>query len=124
MVSTLLPASQWAQMEFGSARLGDARRTRRLVEVAAALAAKPTGALPQALPDWADLKAAYRLFSNEEISHERMLAPHRERALQSCSLGGEYLIVEDTTVLDFSSRRAMEGMGPVGSSPWSLGTLV
>lgn len=124
MVSTLLPAGQWAQMEFCSAKLGDARRTRRLVEVATALATKPTGALPQALPDWADLKAAYRLFSNEEISHERILSPHWQRTLQSCSGGGEYLIVEDTTVLDFSSRRAMEGLGPVGSSPWALGMMV
>lgn len=111
-------------MEFCSAKLGDARRTRRLVEVAAALAAKPTGALPQALPDWADLKAAYRLFSNEEISHQRILSPHWQRTLQSCSDGGEYLMVEDTTVLDFSSRRAMEDIGPVGSSPWALGMLV
>jgi hypothetical protein len=63
MCTQLLGTQQWAQMEFSSVELGDARRGRRLVQVAAALGSCPSGTLPQALPEWADLKAAYRLFS-------------------------------------------------------------
>jgi len=40
--------------------LGDARRTRRLVTLASHLAATPSGTLPSAFTDWAELKAAYR----------------------------------------------------------------
>jgi hypothetical protein len=124
MFTTLLPPNEWAQMEFSSADLGDARRTRRLVEVAGAIAADPNGALPRALPDWADLKAAYRLFSNDEVTHERILQPHCERTLQSCAEPGEYLIVEDTTALDFTTHRSIEGLGPISNRRWSLGMLV
>lgn len=63
-VSTLQPPGQWAQHEFAFAELGDPRLTKRLVNVAGKLAANPGGTLPQALPVWAELKAAYRLFDN------------------------------------------------------------
>lgn len=51
------PPDQWAQSEFGPARLGDPWRTKRLVNIATHLAASPGGTLPQAFPDWAELKA-------------------------------------------------------------------
>src|SRR6516164_6222944 len=60
MSNTLLPPAQWAQREFALAELGDRRRTQRLVEMASCLAQCPTGTLPQAFPDWKDLKGAYR----------------------------------------------------------------
>ena len=122
MCPTLMAPADWAQLEFSSADLRDVRRTRRLVDVAAAIAAKPNGALPRALPDWAELKGAYRLFSSEEVTHERILGPHYERTVKACGEPGEYLIVEDTTTLDFTTHRAVQGMGPVGDE-WSLGLL-
>ena len=51
----LQPARQWAQQEFGSVQLHDARYAKRLVKIADKLAAKPGGTLPQAFPDWAEL---------------------------------------------------------------------
>ena len=63
---------KWAQMEFSSAQLGDKRRTERLVTVAEGLARHPGGTLPQAFPEWAELKAAYRFFSQPEITYEEI----------------------------------------------------
>ena len=43
----------WADEEFGEAKLGDSRRTRRLIQIAKDLAAHPATSLPQATEDWA-----------------------------------------------------------------------
>ena len=114
MCTTLLPAPQWAQNEFGFAPLGDKRRQHRLVKIATHLAACPGGTLPQAFPDWAELKAAYRFFGQKHVTFEHILAPHVERTRQSCRAPGEYLLIEDTTLLDFSRHRATENLGVIG----------
>src|SRR4051812_18738469 len=104
MHASLLPAQEWAQLEFGSAHLGDARRTQRLVQIGEALAKVPSGTLPQAFPNWADLKGAYRFFGNPKVDYEDIMSPHWERTRQSCCEPGEVLLVEDTTELDYSSH--------------------
>ena len=114
MSTTLHPPAQWAQLEFGLASLGDRRRTKRLVNIATHLAASPGGTLPQAFPDWAELKAAYRFFDQRGVSFERLLAPHLERTRQACRAPGEYLLIEDTTQLDYSGHLATEGLGVIG----------
>jgi Transposase DNA-binding/Transposase Tn5 dimerisation domain len=114
MSTTLLPPGPWAQCEFGFAQLGDQRRNQRLVNIAEHLAASPGGTLPQAFPDWAELKAAYRFFGQRGVSFERVLAPHLERTRQACRQPGEYLLIEDTTLLDYSRHPHTEELGLIG----------
>ena len=85
MTTTLRTPAQWAQSQFASARLGDRRRTQRLVTMATRLAQRPTGTLPQAFPEWKELKAAYRLLNHVEFGPEEIQAPHRQRTLESLS---------------------------------------
>jgi hypothetical protein len=115
MSRTLLPPTQWAQNEFGFACLGDVRRNKRLVNIASHLASRPGGTLPQAFPDWAELKAAYRFFGQGGVTFERVLAPHLERTRQSCRWPGEYLLIEDTTLLDYSHHPATGDLGVIGN---------
>jgi hypothetical protein len=103
--TTLQPAGQWAQNEFAYAELGDPRRVKRLVNIATKLAANPGETLPQAFPDWAELKAAYRFFDNPAVDFERVLQPHLERTRLACREPGEYLIIEDSSDLDYSPHR-------------------
>jgi hypothetical protein len=114
MSTTLIPPGQWAQNEFGFAQLGDQRRNKRLVSIAKHLAASPGGTLPQAFPEWAELKAAYRFFGQRGVSFERVLSPHVERTRQSCRHPGEYLLIEDTTLLDYSGHGSAAGLGVIG----------
>lgn len=114
MSTTLQSPALWAQHEFTFAPLGDQRRTKRLVNIATHLAASPGGTLPQAFPDWAELKAAYRFFGQRGVSFERILSPHRERTRQACRQPGEYLLIEDTTLLDYSGHPATEELGVIG----------
>jgi hypothetical protein len=95
--------------------LGDARRNKRLVKIATQLAAHPGGTLPQAFRHWAELKAAYRFFDQRGVSFEQVLEPHLERTRQACCQPGEYLLIEDTTLLDYSDHPATEDLGIIGS---------
>jgi hypothetical protein len=115
MINPILAPAQWAQMEFALVELGDQRRTERLVKLATRLAESPGGTLPQALPQWEELKAAYRFFSRPENTHERILRPHCERTMAACLEPGEYLLIEDTTQLDYSPHWATTGLGFIGN---------
>jgi hypothetical protein len=114
MNHTLLTPSQWAQEEFALAELGDQRRTDRLVNIAARLARNPGGTLPQAFPNWAELKAAYRFFDQPKVGWEEIAGPHWERTRAGCRAPGEYLLIEDTTQLDYSGGVGREDLGMIG----------
>ncbi|MCU8106961.1 transposase, partial [Shewanella sp. SM101] len=60
--------SLWAQSIFQRAKLGDVRRTKRLVQLAAQLAAHTGQSIVQSLSSSADIEAAYRFVRNEHIS--------------------------------------------------------
>jgi hypothetical protein len=109
-----LTCTQWANEHFGAVDLSDCRRSRRLVKVAAALVRKPAGSLPKALPKWKDLKAAYRLLDSPAMSFEKVLTPHWQQVRHACTRPGHYLLIEDTTLLDFSSHKGLQGAGRIG----------
>ena len=114
MATTLAAASEWAAVEFGSAELGDRRRNPRLIRVAAAVAEDPHGTLPGSFAGWSEAKAAYRLLEEADVTYARILDPHRRRVQTACREPGEYLLVEDTTSLDFTSHSAAQDLGRIG----------
>jgi len=113
MHTALMSTMDWAVTEFGGAELGDQRRTRRLAQVAARLADDPHGTLPQTFSIWSELKAAYRLLEEPDVTREAIAAPHIQRVRQACRPPGDYLFVEDTTSLDFTSHPAARDLGPI-----------
>lgn len=115
MNHTLLTPTQWAQTEFGLAELGDQRRTQRLMDISASLARSPGGTLPQAFPAWKDLKAAYRFFAEPKITRPAIMAPHFARTRAEMTVPGEYLLIEDTTGLDYSSHPMTHDLGSIGN---------
>lgn len=114
MTSLLRPA-QWAQAEFAFAQLGDKRLTQRLVRIGAGLAQNPGGTLPQAFPDMKELKAAYRFFGQPKVGPQQIQAPHWEQTQARCRERGEYLLIEDTSELDYSSHPGCEDLGAIGN---------
>ncbi|MEI6391310.1 MAG: transposase DNA-binding-containing protein, partial [Verrucomicrobiota bacterium] len=52
----------------GLFKVGDRRRTQRLVTVTTALAQNPNGTLPTTFTNWKDLRAAYRLFAETDVT--------------------------------------------------------
>jgi|SRR6516162_189638 hypothetical protein len=106
--------AQWAQTEFGLVDLGHRRRTQRLVNIGTHLAQSPGGTLPQAFPEWDQLKGAYRFFSQPQVTAQQIQTPHWERTRSSCREPGEYLLIEDTTELDYSAHPATQELGSIG----------
>jgi hypothetical protein len=112
MSSLALDVGQWAQEQFGACELGDRRRTKRMVKLAAQAAAKPDAATPEQAERWADCKAAYRLFDQDEVTFDAVIAPHCAAAR---AVGpGVWLVINDTTELDFGYARDLPGAGRVG----------
>lgn len=106
----------WAVVELGGAGLGDPRRTQRLVTLTAAITKHPNSSLPGACGSWAATKGAYRFFSNKAVDPEDITAAHRQSTLKRIAAHDMVLAVQDTTAYNFTSHRAIQGLGPVGKS--------
>jgi hypothetical protein len=104
---------EWAQLNFGTCQLGDKRRTRRLIQVAADVASNPSASFPDQMNTWSDLKAAYNLFDCDDVTFEAIARPHWELCKQRTA--GRYLVIGDTTELDFGIHRDVPDLGPTGN---------
>lgn len=113
MASLALEIAEWAEQQFGNCELGDRRRTKRMVKFAAQAAEMPDASTPKQAESWADCKAAYRLFGQEEVTFDALIAPHCE---QTRAVGpGVWLVINDTTEINFGYDRVLTGVGRVGS---------
>ncbi len=113
-MDVLPDARIWAEQNFAAAELGDRRRTRRLVESAAQIAAHPEKSFPQVF-DWNDLRGFYRLCDQRQATAEAILRPHWEQTRQVMGRQALVLILHDTTELDFSSHPHLAGVGQIGN---------
>jgi hypothetical protein len=109
--------ASFGQIHFGSACLGDARRTKRLIKVADQFMAHPGGTLPEKLKGWSDLMGLYRLVAARQVTHAAVIESHcnRTRAM-AAARGGVVLQIHDTTELDYSHIPALKDqLGQVGN---------
>jgi len=106
--------TEWAHTQFADAQLDDPRRTRRLVDCAALIAAHPEKSFPQVF-DWNQLRAFYNLCGRDEVTLQRIQQPHWERTRRAMAELPVVLLVHDTTELDFTSHHALRGAGPIGN---------
>lgn len=107
------PAQQWAQQNFGSVDLGHRRRTRRLVQSAAAIAALPEKSFNQVF-NWNDLRAFYNLCDQEVATLPTVQGPHWQLTRQAMGRHELVLILHDTSELDFTDHPSLRGAGPIG----------
>jgi hypothetical protein len=112
-VALTLDVSEWATQQFQDCELGDRRRTKRLIKLAAQAANRPEASTPQQTETWHDCKAAYRLFAEDDVTFEAVIEPHcaQSRAVSP----GVWLVINDTTEINFGCDRELSGVGRVGS---------
>lgn len=113
-MSSLPDDIHWAVNEFAEAELGDQRRTKRVIELATALAQHPTASLPEACGNGAMLKGAYRFLSNDAVEPHDLLYSHIEATYGRLAQVPLVLAVQDTTEIDWTSHPATQGLGPLG----------
>lgn len=111
----ILETKEWAELTFGTCELGDVRRNRRLIKLAQQVAARPDGSTPEQTESWGDCKAAYRLFNQEDVTFDAIIAPHCQQTREACKPGDVKLIINDTTEIDYGPKRKATGLGPTGN---------
>jgi len=114
MRRTLADPDTWAEQQFGQVELGDRRRTRRAVRVAAQMVRHPAASIPEQAGTWSATKGSYRLFHEDEVTFEALSAPHWASTRQDAGGYERVLMIQDTSCLDFTGHPAAEGMGPIG----------
>ena len=109
---------QWAKQQWGKTILGDQRRTARAVQLGTALAAQPAASLPTQTGRRGDLKAAYRLLSEPDVTHRALSQPHWRATRQQAASPGDQVVlfVQDTSALDFTTHNRTTGLGPIGDT--------
>lgn len=108
--------ASFGELHFGQARLGDQRRTKRLIKVANALIKHPGGSLPEKLSEPGELDGLYHLMQADTVTHKSVLAPHLERTMQRISdQPGPVLILHDTTELDYTTHESVRDAGQIGN---------
>ncbi len=121
-----LDGAHWAQNEFGSAALGDARLTQRLVRSAEIQARAPTKTFFAAAAGCeATVKGYYRMIDHldyDAVSAATIVAGHRERTLRRMQGQALSLLVQDGTDLNFATHHGCDGLGTISRNKGSSGT--
>lgn len=101
----------WAQHEFGGAKLGDQRRTDRLVWLAEQRSRRPSASLPESCGSGAGVKAAYRFYDSVSIRPQAILDPHRRATVKRMAEQRVVLLPQDTTQVDYTTHTDTLGLG-------------
>lgn len=100
--------------ELATIDLGDQRLNRRARRVLEQLGAKPTVSIPTACGGWGETRAAYRLFDQDSVTAERVLAPHIACTEARLRAHPRVLCIQDTTELDFTTKKTLiPDLGPL-----------
>ncbi len=106
----------WIQQTWQKSKLGDARRNARAVKIAERILDKPNVGFPTLMQNWADLKAAYRLFNEDDVTHEALQEMHwNEVKRQASECKNVVLWIQDGRELDFTDHEETENLGPIGN---------
>ena len=108
--------TDWAEEEFGNSTLTDARLQSRLYTMARDFYARPTGNITQACASRAKTKAAYRFLDHDETTLDTLLQPHFQATAARIQTERVVLAVQDTTSLNYTTHKATEGIGAIGTT--------
>lgn len=99
----------WVEEEFETIDLGDKRLNKRAIKIFESLGHAPGKTIPQSFKSWGDIKACYEFNKNNSFSEEGLLDPHIEKTIERIKEYPVVLLVSDTTDINYTSKKAMEG---------------
>ncbi len=114
----------WSSEEMAGVTLGDKRLNKRAVEVLEKLGKHPSGSIPYGCDEWADTKATYELFKNEKVTAEKLRKPHQDRTWARVREHACVLAAQDTSFLNYSHYKKIEGLGSIGTKEQNLQGIV
>lgn len=104
----------WARRCFAHARLGDLRRSRRLVGLAAAAAATPAGKITQVCATGAAQQGAYDWVESKQFGVAQVRQALVESTVKQCHGHGHVFVPLDQTSLVLTDTAKKKGFGGVG----------
>ena len=104
---------EWITEEFNACELGDKRLSQRLMLLLGRMWQSPLASMTAACRGFAEVVGASRFFRNKKVSQAQILAPHREATLLRVAQHPQVLYVPDTTELDFTAKKKLQGAGPL-----------
>jgi len=117
--------AHWAEAEFGTARLYDARLKQRLYTIAQDFYQAPQANIPEACGSKARTLGAYRFFHNPKVTLDVVLTAHTEATIERIREHRVVLVPQDTTTLDYSTHPLTDGLGPTNTqADHALGLLL
>lgn len=107
-------SAEWAQREFGKAKVKDARWLARLVLVAAQAARRPAGKVTEVFGNDADRQGAYGLLESEDVTGGQVGTPMFEACAERCA-GEEFVYCavdgSSVTVTDLNDDKDLGSIG-------------
>ncbi|MDN3029925.1 MAG: IS4 family transposase [Candidatus Tisiphia sp.] len=97
--------------EFSGAILGDKRLTNRLIKIADNFANIPESSINQACGNWAETKAAYRFFKNDNVKESKILESHIAKTVERIKEHDKVLVIQDTSYITYTSHKKTTGLG-------------
>jgi Transposase DNA-binding/Transposase Tn5 dimerisation domain len=107
---------QWAHEEFGHAQLGDARRTLRLVRIAAEAARHPGGTVLDVFRSHAARQGAFDFLANPHIRANEIVDAMAMATASRCERQPFVFVVVDGTSLRLTDRKYAKDFGAVGTT--------
>lgn len=102
----------WVIQELKSLDIGDSRLDKRVKHILNSLSRSPEESIPVSCRTWSETKAAYRCFSNDKVSANKIMAPHKENITERAQQFKRVLVLQDTTELNYSGQKEKQGVGP------------
>jgi hypothetical protein len=106
----------WARETFGAAKLGDERRTRRLVKMAAQAARAPGGRVLEVYGSSAERQGAYDLLANDAAHPSAITEALGESTARSAADLPMVFVSVDGSSLSLTDTTGEKGFGGVGST--------
>ena len=112
----------WSVWEMRQTTVPDKRMVANLCRMCDNLASQSGVSFSTALGH-AGRQAATRLFGHKSTTVKTLLSGHRHKTQSRCGWHNLVLAISDTTLLDYSTHKATQGLGPIGRNPQSYGLL-
>ena len=93
--------------EFEGSEFGD----KRLNRISEAFVKNSEKSIPESFEGWSETKSAYRFMSNPKITREEILRSHTSKTVERLKEHDIILAVQDTTSLDFTNHKRINGLG-------------
>ncbi len=101
----------WANEEFGGIDLGDKRLNERLTKMAGQFISSTESPINKACGSWAETKAAYRFFQNDNVDYKNIVWHHAQNTKERFGDEHTILAIQDTTYFNYTDHPKTKGLG-------------